>query len=422
MPNNCKRGGTFKNIRNYDRYLTEDQAQFVYKKVNAGKEISTETMKQELEQEKSTKTEIDDSCDKTYQKAILNEVNKKEKVSTQMDNWSILSDHVKYVRHDDGLETFHKLNVNMLNYCQYKDLYQELKGKEIPTVDVDFGCSPEKLKSEYLDVYEGVYVGIVSTNWFDENSDLSTTYLGQVNMTRDTEVRAEERFPITTRCYTRGELLDGTDCEILIDTGASKSYMSKLYFMRCKSLHALPKFTSNTQRIQVSNGQYVGILLVMPSILTLQEHRFEVFTLVSEIHENVDLILGIKNMFELEGVVESWDSCLSFLNRSIPFFPREKVEVKPKEQKLIVVEAPFVEEISGMVITKLLDVKEQITLMIKLKFISNRATLKVTNSTQEKVTFDPTDMVGVVDLRSLGYYKVKQGVLQQNLSMLYHFE
>ena len=56
-------------------------------------------------------------------------------------------------------------------------------------------------------------------------------YLGQVNMSRDTEVRAEERFPITARGYTRGELLDGTDCEILIDTGTSKSYMSKLYYM-----------------------------------------------------------------------------------------------------------------------------------------------------------------------------------------------
>ena len=32
------------------------------------------------------------------------------------------------------------------------------------------------------------------------------------------------------------------------------------------------------------------------------------------------------------------------------------------------------------------------------------------------------DMLGIVDLRSLGYYKIKQGVLQQNLSSLYHFE
>ena len=74
------------------------------------------------------------------------------------------------------------------------------------------------------------------------------------------------------------------------------------------------------------------------------------------------------------------------------------------------IEAPFVEEISGMAITKLLDVKEQTTLTIKLKFIRNRAMLKVSNGTQENVTFNPTDMVGIVDLRYLGYYKVKHGV------------
>ena len=47
---------------------------------------------------------------------------------------------------------------------------------------------------------------------------------------------------------------------------------------------------------------------------------------------------------------------------------------------------------------------------------------KVTNDTHETVTFDPTQMLGIVDLRSLGYYKIKQGVLQQNLSHIYHFE
>ena len=109
----------------------------------------------------------------------------------------MMKEETEYVKHDDGLETFHRLNVNMLNYHQYKDLYQELKGKEIFFVDVDFGNNPEKLKSKYLDVYEGVYAEIVSTNRFDENSDLSTTYLGQVTMTRNIEVRAEERFPIT---------------------------------------------------------------------------------------------------------------------------------------------------------------------------------------------------------------------------------
>ena len=53
--------------------------------------------------------------------------------------------------------------------------------------------------------------------------------------------------------------MDGMECQILLDTGASKSFMSKLYYLHCKALHSLPKFASKTQRIQVGNGQYVGI-------------------------------------------------------------------------------------------------------------------------------------------------------------------
>ena len=69
----------------------------------------------------------------------------------------------------------------------------------------------------------------------------------------------------------------------------------------------MPKFTSNTRRIQVGNGEYVGVLFVIPVIITIQKHRFEIFTLASEIHENV--VLGIKNLFKVEGVIDSRDSC-----------------------------------------------------------------------------------------------------------------
>ena len=75
-----------------------------------------------------------------------------------------------------------------------------------------------------------------------------------------------------------------------------------------------------------------------------------------------------------------------------------------------------------MAITKMLDIREQIILTMKLNLIRNRAMLKVTNSAHDKVTFNPVDMFGIVDLRSLGHYKIKQGVLLQNLSSIYHFE
>ena len=39
--------------------------------------------------------------------------------------------------------------------------------------------------------------------------------------------------------------------------------------------------------------------------MDIHGHRFEIYTVVSEIHENVDLVLGIKNVFELEGVINA---------------------------------------------------------------------------------------------------------------------
>ena len=98
------------------------------------------------------------------------------------------------------------------------------------------------------------------------------------------------------------------------------------------------------------------------------------------------------------------------------------VEIAPKIQKIVAVEAPFIEELSGMAIIKNLDMKEQVTSMIKLKFISNKAVLKITNKTHETMTFGQTEMIGVVDLRSLGFYKIKQEVLQEHLGRHYHFE
>ena len=71
---------------------------------------------------------------------------------------------------------------------------------------------------------------------------------------------------------------------------------------------------------------------------------------------------------------------------------------------------------------KILDIKEQTTNMIKLKFIRNKAVLKVTNKTHESVTFGKTKMMGIIDLRSLGFYKIKQEVLQEHLGRHYHFE
>ena len=204
--------------------------------------------------------------------------------------------------------------------------------------------------------------------------------------------------------------------------GASKTFMSKSFYMQCKSLYSLPKFASRIQRIQVGNGQCVSVLFIIPVIIDVHGHRFEIYILVSEIHENVDLVLGIKNVFELEGLINSRDCCFKFLNRSVPIFPEKEVILKPNEQKLIKVKAPFVDEISGMAIIKILDGGIYSTLLIKLKFMCNKAILDTVNKGKDTMIFKPEEMIGIIDLRLLGYYKIKQGTLQQSLSKYYRFE
>ena len=82
--------------------------------------------------------------------------------------------------------------------------------------------------------------------------------------------------------------------------------------------------------------------------------------------------------------------------------------VKPKERKLVKIEAPFIDEISGHAIEKMLHNEGWCTIVLKLKFVMNCESLDITNNAQETVILDSNQMLGILDLRSLGYYKIKQ--------------
>ena len=84
-----------------------------------------------------------------------------------------------------------------------------------------------------------------------------------------------------------------------------------------------------------------------------------------------------------------------------------------REQWFIKIETPFVDEVSGLAMVKVIDKKAQNTMMLKLKFVWNLATSGVTNSSLETMIFDPKEMLGILDLTSVGYYKIKQGIIQQ---------
>ena len=107
----------------------------------------------------------------------------------------------------------------------------------------------------------------------------------------------------------------------------------------------------------------------------------------------------------------------------MPIFLKEKVIIKPGEQRIVKVEAPFTDEISSLAIIKLLDELTHSVIVLKVKFAHNIAMLDIiNNSNLETLILNPREALGILDLRSLGYYKIKQGVIQQKLSRFYEFK
>ena len=285
MPLNTKIGGQARYTKHKEAIcLMNDQARPVYKKIESGSVINVDTIKQKIDQYVHKIDETNGKINQ-YCKIIITKAERDDTIISQMEQLSILSNVVNYVQYNRHPKYIHNLNIRAVEQKRHKKIYNKEEERKI--LELDFGDTPEKLKGEYFNMYKGIQSEVISTTRFDENSDLSTTYLGRICMTRVNKIKEEERFPISDQGYTIGKLLDGTKCQILLNTGASKSFMSKSHYLCCKSFHSLPKFASKMQRIQVGSGQFISVLFIIPIIIDIHGHRFEIYTLVSEIHENI---------------------------------------------------------------------------------------------------------------------------------------
>ena len=190
------------------QYLTRDEARYVYKKVETGEPINMDMIQQEIEQEKQLNRMDDRNGEiNPYREIIVKNAEKTEPPMMQIEQWSILSNVLNYVQHSKFNSMNHTLNVRPVNRHKVKpDMGKEFR-------ELDFGTVPQNLKKEYLDMYEGIQWDIVSSSRFDENSDISTTYLGKIESKESQDkLKAEESFPISENGYTLGILLDGTKC------------------------------------------------------------------------------------------------------------------------------------------------------------------------------------------------------------------
>ena len=124
-----------------------------------------------------------------YEKALLSD-RYMRRSNAQMDQWSILSDNIIYVKSKDS-DIMSGIDIKSIDYREHKRMYRKMNKEGGERIDIDFGESPEVMKSRYMDVYDNVYAEVVTTSRFDENVDLSTTYLGRIDMKREEVLKAE---------------------------------------------------------------------------------------------------------------------------------------------------------------------------------------------------------------------------------------
>ena len=198
--------------------------------------------------------------------------------------------------------------------------------------------------------------------------------------------------------------------DILLDTGASKSYMSKGFYMRHPHLHKYPKFNSTVRNLQFGNGELVATLFIIPFVFKIGKHLFEVYTLVSEIQQNMDIILGIKNMFEIKGEISCRTSQFKFLNRSLPIFTLSTHRIKVGAKAYV--------KAKGHAIAKLL-YKGSLGTM-KIRLVDNLTVIQIINNTPSTMYLSPEESIGIVDPRSLGYYNIKPQVMHSNLTGIHN--
>ena len=263
-------------------------------------------------------------------------------------------------------------------------------------------------------------------NEFDDNNDVSTTYLGYYKSKGEERTfPVDNHIPIDGRGVTEAFLMDNTPMKLFFDSGASRSYLSKKYYDANKSLHRLPKFSTTCTGIKIGNGSIIPTLFVIPIQFMTHGHVFEVYTIIAEIDDGMDLVFGFKNMAETEGRLNTRTGEYDFIGRSIPVYPQNDLDVPVGKQVLIKIKAPFREKLSGRIITKMFGSEKAFTMKIRIE--NNQGCVQFINKSHGTIKLMESKAIGILDLRSIGYFKVSYQKLvtmaesRQTIKM-YHYQ
>ena len=108
-----------------------DQARHMYEKVDLEGIVNVDSIKQEIEEDKLSKNNIDDEEEvNPYHNIIINCCDRENVIASQLEQWSILSNIGIYVQYDRNPKDFYILNVKAIDQKNHRKIYDRLKEEE----------------------------------------------------------------------------------------------------------------------------------------------------------------------------------------------------------------------------------------------------------------------------------------------------
>ena len=263
----------------------------------------------------------------------------------------------------------------------------------------------ESVQDVSAEHFEDVSSELSNSSNFEEHVDVMTTYLGRYMAQGGPQMfNSENVISLDGKGVTVGHLFDKTELKVFIDSGVSKSYMSKGFYEKTEYLHRIPKLKSSCTGIKIGNGAVIPVDFVFPVQIMIQGHLFEIYTIVTALHESIDIVIGMKNMVELEGIMNTRTSSFDFLSCSIPIYPQNDLKVKPGGKAYIKIVAPFQRQINARAIVKFFACDKIFT--FRMQFKHNRTVVEFENRVDKSIELFKDRLIGILDLRSIGYYNV----------------
>ena len=157
LPLKSNLGGPVQYVKDRENIcLTLGQARYIYKKVEQDSLVNVEMIKQEIKDDRLDKDIKNKEEEYPYWNIIINEFDRNNIITLQMEQCSMLSNVINYVQYGRNPRDYYKLEVKALGIRaeNHRKIYDRLKEEDRQDIELDSGNTPDKLKVEYLDMYE----------------------------------------------------------------------------------------------------------------------------------------------------------------------------------------------------------------------------------------------------------------------------